>query len=144
MILGHKICLKWNLAESLGCHVRHPLPRICLREHSSRDIINWQWRYASMVKWYVTAIIDIYMTSPSVSLWKTVQHCQDYLSRWLIKFRTQYNIKNGPGTDDVWPILWRQHEREAVATDFLRQPYAKHSGDGFDRPIRLLGLQLLC
>ena len=66
------------------------------------------------------------MTSPSVSLWKTVQHRQDYLSRWLIKFRTQYvqYTKTGPQTDDVWCILWRQREREAVATDFLRRPYA--------------------
>ena len=39
-------------------------------------------------KWYVTAKIDIYITSPSVTLWKTVQHRQDYLSRWLITFRT--------------------------------------------------------
>ena len=34
--------------------------------------------------------------SPSVSLWKTAQHRQDYLSRWLIKLRTQYNTKTGP------------------------------------------------
>ena len=60
----------------------------------------------------------------SVSLWKTVQHRQDYLSRWPIKLRTQYNTKTGPQTDDVWRILWRQREREAVATDFLRRPYA--------------------
>ena len=77
-----------------------------------------------MPKWYVSAIIVIYMTSPSVSLWKTVQHRQDYLSRWRIKFRTQYNTKTGPQTDGVWRILWRQREREAVATDFLRRPYA--------------------
>ena len=77
-----------------------------------------------MPKWYVTAIIIIYMTSPSVSLWKTVQHHQDYLSRWRIKFRTQYHTKTGPQTDAVWRILWRQREREAVATDFLRRPYA--------------------
>ena len=60
----------------------------------------------------------------SVSLWKTVQHRQDYLSRWLIKLRMQYNTKTGAQTDDVWRILWRQREREAVATDFLRRPYA--------------------
>ena len=75
-------------------------------------------------KLYVTAIIYIYMTSPSVCLWKTVQHRQDYLSRWLIKFRTHYNTKTGPQTDDVWRILWRQREREAAATHFLRRPYA--------------------
>ena len=62
------------------------------------------------------------MTSPSVSLWKTAQHRQDYLSRWRIKSRTQYNTKTGPQTDNVWRILWRQ--REAVATDFLWRPYA--------------------
>ena len=67
---------------------------------------------------------DIYMTSPSVSLWKTVQHRQDYLSRWLVKFRTQYNTKTDPQTDDVWRILWCQCKRGAVATDFSRRPYA--------------------
>ena len=36
--------LKRNRAESLGCHDRHPLPRICLREPGSRDVINCQWR----------------------------------------------------------------------------------------------------
>ena len=33
-----------------------------------------------------------------------------------LKFRTQYNTKTGPQTDDVWRILWRQREREAAAT----------------------------
>ena len=79
---------------------------------------------SSMPKWYVTSLIDIYMTSPSVTLWKTVQHHQDYQSQGLIKFRTQYNTKTGPQTDDVWCILWCQREHEAVATDFLRRPYA--------------------
>ena len=55
---------------------------------------------------------------------KTVQHHHDCLSRWLVKFRTQYNTKTGPQTDNVWHILWRQRERQAVATDFLRRPYA--------------------
>ena len=102
--------LKRNRAESLGCHDRHPLPRVCLRE-------------PGVPKLYVTAIIDIYVTSPSVTLWKTVQHGQDYLSRWLIKFRTRDNTKTAPQTD-VWCTLWRQREREAVATDCLRRPYA--------------------
>ena len=122
---GHKMHLKRNRTESLGCHDRHPLPRVCLREPGSRDVINWQWRYVIRAQIiYVTAIIDIYMTSPSVCLWKTVQHRQDYLSRWLTKFRTQFNTKTGPQTDDVWRILWRQREPEAVATDFLGRPYA--------------------
>ena len=64
------------------------------------------------------------MTSPSVSLWTTVQQCQDYLSRRLIKFRMQYKTKTGPQTDDVCRILWHQRKHEAVATDFLRRPYA--------------------
>ena len=79
----------------------------------------WQW---CGVKWYVTTIINMYMTSLSVCLWKTVQHHQDYLSR-LIKFRTQYNTKTGLQTDDVWHILWRQHEHEAVVTGFAQRPY---------------------
>ena len=51
--------------------------------------------------------------------------CQDYPSRWLIKFRTQYNTKAGPQTNnDVWRILWRQREREVVATCFSPRPCA--------------------
>ena len=42
---GHKMHLKRNRAESLGYHDRHPLPRVCLRELGSRDVINWQWLY---------------------------------------------------------------------------------------------------
>ena len=34
---GHKMRLKRNRAESLGCHDRHPLPRVCLREPGSRN-----------------------------------------------------------------------------------------------------------
>ena len=121
---GHKMRLKRNRAESLGCHNRHPLPRVCLREPGSRDVINWQWRYVICAQ-MICYRNDRYLhDDPSVSLWKTVQHRQDYLSRWRIKFRTQYNTKTGPQTDDVWRILWRQREREAVATDFLRRPYA--------------------
>ena len=117
---GHKMRLKRNRAESLGCHDRHSLLRICLREPGSPDVINWQWRYVIRAQMICYRNNSFYMTSPSVSLWKTVQHRQDYLSRWRIKFRTQYNTK----TDGVWRILWRQREREAVATDFLRRPYA--------------------
>ena len=40
---GHKMRLKRNRTESLGCHDRHPLPPVCLREPGSRDVINWQW-----------------------------------------------------------------------------------------------------
>ena len=41
-----------------------------------------------------------------------------------VTFRKVSITKTGPQTDDVWRILWRQREREAVATDFLRRPYA--------------------
>ena len=41
----HKMRLRRNRAESLGCHDRHPLPRVCLREPGSRDVTNWQWRH---------------------------------------------------------------------------------------------------
>ena len=97
---GHKMLLKRNRAESLGCHGRHPLPRVCLREPGSRDVINWQWRYvihAQMICYRNNRYLHY---APSVSLWKTVQHRQDYLSRWLTKFRTQYNTKTDPQTDD--------------------------------------------
>ena len=94
------------------------------------------------LKWYVTAIINIYMTSQSVSLRKTVQHCQDYLFRWLIKFRTQYNTNTGPQTD-VWHILWRQREREAVATDFLSRPYATPEWRWFWHANKIYGVTVL-
>ena len=61
---------------------------------------------------------------PECLLAKTVQRRQGYLSRWMIKLRTQYNTKTGPQTDDVRRILWRQREREAVATGFSHRPYA--------------------
>ena len=93
-----------------------------------------------MPKWYLTAIIDIYMTSLSVSLWKTVQHCHDNLYWWLMKFRTQYNTKTGPQTDDVWRMLWRQREREAIATDFLWRPYATPEWQWFWHATKIYGI----
>ena len=141
---GHKMRLKRNRAESLGCHDRHPLPRVCLREPRSRDVINWQWPYVIRAQIICSRNNRYLHDVPSISLWKTVQHRQDYQSRWLIKFRTQYNTKTGPQTDDVWHILWRQREREAVATYFLRRPYATPEWRCFNTPIRYMGLQLLC
>ena len=38
-------CTSSETVQSLGCHDRHPLPRVCLREPGSRDVINGQWRY---------------------------------------------------------------------------------------------------
>ena len=40
------------------------------------------------------------------------------------RINVDVDVKTGPQTDDVWRILWRQREREIVATDFLRRPYA--------------------
>ena len=104
----------------------------------------WQWHDGTWPKWYATKIIDIYLMSPSVCLWKTVQHRQDYIMLWLIKFRTQHNTKTGPQTEDVWRILWRQCELGAIATGFLRRPYATPGGSGFDMTVRYMRLQLLC
>ena len=64
------------------------------------------------------------MTSLRACLWTNVQYRQEYLSRWLLKFRTQYNTNTGPQADDVWCILWRLRERETVATGFSRRQYA--------------------
>ena len=114
---GHKMRLKRNraAAESLCCHDRHPLPRVCLREPGSWDVINWRYVIRAQMICYRNNKYS--HDAPSVPLRKNVQHRQDDLSRWLTKFRT----KTGPQTDDVWRILWRQREHEAVATDFLRQ-----------------------
>ena len=32
--------LECTLRQGKGCHDRHPLPRVCLREPGSRDVIN--------------------------------------------------------------------------------------------------------
>ena len=118
---GHKMRLKQNRAESLGCNDRHSLPRVCLRGPGSRNVINWQWRYVIRAQ-MICNCNNKYLHD--VPFWTSAQHRQDYLSRWLIKFETQYNTKTSPQIDDVWRILWRQRGREAVATDFLRRPYA--------------------
>ena len=52
---------------------------------------NWQWRYVIHAQMICYGNDGYLHDAPGVSLWKTVQHRQDYLSRWLIKFRTQYN-----------------------------------------------------
>ena len=137
---GHKMLLKRNRAESLGCHGRHPLPRVCLREPGSRDVINWQWRYVIHAQMICYRNNRYLHDAPSVSSWKTVQHRQDYLSRWLTKFRTQYNTKTGPQTDDNGRIVWRQREREAVATDFLRRPYATPGWRWFCHANKIYGI----
>ena len=80
------------------------------------------------------------MTSLSVSLWKTVQHHQDYLSQWLMKVITQHNTKTSRKTDGVWRILWCQREREALATNFLRQLYATSEWRWFWHANKIYGI----
>ena len=101
-------------------HDRHPLPCVCLREPGRRDVITDNGATSNDMLPKNIYLHDV----PECLLVKTVQYRQDYLSRWLIKFRKQYNTKTDPQTDDVWRILWRQREREAVATRFSRRPYA--------------------
>ena len=116
--------LKRNRAESLCCLDRHPLPRVCLREPGRRDVINWQWRYVIRAQ-MICYRNDSYLHDvPQCLLVKNCPTPSGLPIRWRIKFRTQYNTKTGPQTDDVWRILWCQRECEAVATDFLRRPYA--------------------
>ena len=128
----HKMRPKRNRAESLGCHDRHPLPRVC---H------NWQWRD---VKRYVTKMIDIYISSPSVCLWKSAQHRQDYLSWAVIKFRTQYNTTTGPQADDLWRIPWHQREYGVVAIGFSRRPYATPEWRWIWHTSKIYGITSLC
>ena len=120
---GHKMRLTRNRAESLGCHDSHPLPGVCLREPGSRDIINWQRLYVIRTQ-MICYRNDKYLQDVPECLMKKLSNTVRTTYPWLIKFRTQYNTKTSPQTDYVWRILWRQREREDVATDFLRQPYA--------------------
>ena len=141
---GHNMRPKRNRPESLGCHDRHPPPRVCFREPGSRDVITDNGATSSVPKWYVTTTIDIYMTSPSVCLWKIVQRRQDYLTWWLIKFRTQYSTKTGLQTKDVWRILWRQREHEAVATGFSWRPYETPWWWWIWHAVKIYGITTLC
>ena len=133
-------CVSGETAQSLGCHDRHPLPRVCLREPGSRDVINWQWRY----------VIHAQMIC-----YRNNRYLHDVLECLLVKncptppglpipvadkIQKQYNTKTSPQTDDVWCILWRQREREAVATDFLRRPYATSEWRWFWHANKIYGI----
>ena len=140
MNCGQKMPLKRNRAESLGCHDRHPLPRVCLRESGSRDVVNWLWRYVIRAQMICYSNYRYLHDVPECLLVKNCLTRQDYLSRWLVKFRTQYNTKTGPQTDNVWRILWRQHKHEAVATDFLWRPYATPDWQWFWHANKIYGI----
>ena len=124
MSRDHKMRLKRNRAESLGCHDRHPLPRVCLREPGSRDDINWQWRYVIRAQMICHRNNRYLHDVPECLLVKNCPTPPGLPIHVANKIQKQYNTKTSPQTDDVWRILWRQREREAVATDFLRRPYA--------------------
>ena len=138
---GHKMRLKRKRAESLGCHDRHPLPHVCLREPGSRDVINWQWRYVIRAQ-MICYRNDRYLHDVPECL--LVKNCPTPSGLPIpvankIQNAIQYKDRS-PDWCCLAPILWRQREREAVATDFLQH----WIGGGFDTPIRYMGLQLLC
>ena len=133
--------LKRNRTESLVCHDRHPLPRVCLRDPGCRDVINWQRRYVigAQMKCYRNNryLHDV----PECLLVKNCPTPSGLPIPVAIKFRTQYNTKTGPQTDDVWRILWRQRERDAVATDLLRRPYATPEWRWFWHANKIYGIR---
>ena len=110
---GHKMLPKRNHAESLGCHDRPPRPRIRLREldNSATSIIFF---HNEIFLYHVPKCLLVNNCSTPPGLPFPVAK----------KFRTQCNTTTDPQTDDAWHILWRQRQREAIATGFSRQPYA--------------------
>ena len=141
---GHKMRLKRNHAESLGCHDRHPLPCVCLREPGSRDVINWQWRY----------VIRAQMTC-----YRNNRYLHDVPEYLLVKncpipsglpIPVTNKIQNAIQYKDRSPDWWYLAYYDVSASARPWQPtfYGGHmqhrSGVGFDTPIRYMGLQLLC
>ena len=95
MTRGHKMRLRRNRAQSLGCHDRHPLPRVCLREPGSWDVINWQWRYvirAQMICYrnnrYLHDVLKcLLVLIRSEVIWKNYHvHCITSISLWYTPF----------------------------------------------------------
>ena len=121
---GHKMRLKRNRTESLGCHDRHPLPRVCLREPGSRDVINWQWRYVIRAQMICYRNNRYLHDVPECLL---VKNCPTPSGLPIpVTNKIQNAIQYKDRSPDWWCLahIWRQREREAVATDFLRRPYA--------------------
>ena len=140
---GHKMCLKRKRAESSGCHDRHPLPRVCLREPGSRDVINWQWRYVTRAQ-MICYRNNRYLHDVPECL--SVKNCPAPSGLPIpVANKIQNAIQYKDRSLDWWCLAHTMtREREAVATDFLRWPYATPSGGGFDTPIRYMGSQILC
>ena len=141
---GHKMRLKRNRAESLGCHDRHPLPRVCLREPGSRDVINWQWRYV------IRAQMICYRNNrhlhgiPECLL---VKNCP---TPWGLPIpvanKIQTAIQYEDRSSDWWCLAHTMTSAQAWGRSnrYLWRPYATPEWGGFDTPIRYMGLQLLC
>ena len=115
---GHKMRLKRNRAESLGCHDRHPLPRVCLREVGTRDVLNWQWRYVILAQMICYRNNRYLYDVPECHI---VKNCPPPSG---LPIPVARKIQNTIQYKDRSPDWWRQRERKAVATDFLRRPYA--------------------
>ena len=97
MNCGHKMRLKRRRAESLGCHDRHPLPRVCLREPGRRDVINWQWRSGLgrvpdlRVRVQVRVLAICVSTSTSLSTWLLHEY-ESESEYWLMSTSTSTGI----------------------------------------------------
>ena len=120
---GHKMCLKRKRAESSGCHDRHPLPRVCLREPGSRDVINWQWRYVTRAQ-MICYRNNRYLHDVPECL--SVKNCPAPSGLPIpVANKIQNAIQYKDRSLDWWCLAHTMtREREAVATDFLRWPYA--------------------
>ena len=120
---GHKMRLKRNRAESLA-NVAMTDTRCLAFVWGSREDINWQWRYVIRAQMICHCNNRYSHDVPKCLLAKNCPTPPGLPIPVANKIQKQCNTKTGPQTDDVWHILWRQCEREAVATDFLRRPYA--------------------
>ena len=140
---GHKMRLKRNRAESLGCHDRHPLPRVCLREPASRDIKNWQWRYVIRAQMICYRKNRYLHDVPECHLVKNCPTPSGLLIPVANKIQNAIQYKDRSPDWLCLAILWRQRKREAVATTSYGDHIQHRIGGGFDTPIRYMGLQLL-
>ena len=121
---GHKMRLKRNRAESLGCHDRHPLPRVCLSEPGSRDVINWQWRYVIRAQMICYRNNSYSHDVPECLL---VKNCPKPSGLPIpVTNKIQNAIQYKDRSPDWWCLAHTMTSArpEAVATDFLRRPYA--------------------
>ena len=141
---GHKMRLKRNRAESLGCHDRHPLPRVCLREPGSRDVINWQWRYI------IRAQMICYRNnrySHNVPKYFLVKNCPTPSGLPIpVANKIQNAIQYKDQSPDWWCLAHTMTSARPwgpVATDFLRRPYATPEWRWFWHANKIYGVSIL-